>query len=259
MGRLAGHALRGEGTRRRPQHGLPDFPQTWLGALREGRRPALRLDAPNIADMRDAALVETLGQGPRRCAREAPAPHRRDPCRAARDRRRLRASTTRAAALSTPPTPIRTRSGPASLRTRAIIAVERSKSGRPESPPFSCVWRRDFGVAGATTWCWRRSGRRRRKASATAITSSSSLSLEVRRDLHQERRPPARLLRRRGARLARPHEKLDKLAAGLQLAEPRRVRRRDVDGEVGRRSVRTAARPRHSRRSGPRCRGSRRC
>ena len=83
--------------------------------------------------------------------------------------------------------------------------------------------------------------------------------VEVGRDLEEERRAPAALLRGCGARLVDALQQLGQRLAALQVAQARRVRRGDVDGEVGGDRREEPHAGDSSRRAGPRCRGSRRC
>ena len=113
------------------------------------------------------------------------------------------------------------------------MRVDNRNNGRPDNPP--CSFARDCsrnaeGRASVVLATIMPSTRRER---AMCTTSSSSLRAEIRRDFQQHRRI-AGILAHALARIDHLGEQVVERRRLLQIAQARRVRRGDVDGEIAR-------------------------
>ena len=206
--------------------------RTELG-LERPRRPCFRQRAQR---RRSGAVRTRLAQRAARSAALDPRAatagrRRRTPCRPARASRRRPAAPTRRRRVSTPPTEISTSSSPTRARSRrstasdAVAPAARRRARRRRRRHrvgAACAGRRATMVVLVAT---RPSSPAR---SARSATASTSVVGEVGRDLDQQRDgAPASASPSRTAAISG-----SSCSTRLQVAQPRRVGRADVDDEV---------------------------
>ncbi len=157
---------------------------------------------------------------------------RSSPCTAARASRRRRASGRHRPPVALPPTPMIGCSGPTSVRSLASTTVERSKSGRPESPPDSS--RAAAASSGRPMVVFETTSPSMPRASTMRAMSAICSSSRIRCHLQEHRHLPAVRGRRCISCLAHAGEQVVERLGRLEIAQARRVRRAHVHREVRR-------------------------